>query len=149
MTTTAVRTIKPSPLDARKRPCAVCGQMTNLRSLCALCREAPVALLATLTQQQDAIIARMASNTEARDKAYTTATQGERLRYQRLCEARKLDNSADFHRRYEATRKLVDGLGAIVRAEIDSSRDEAMLGDLESKIAAVETAIAGLRESEN
>ncbi len=149
-------------IPARRRKCTVCEMQALAGDLCTNCRRDLVGLLASLTAQQDTIIARMRQHQIDLDLHISCASPEEKDRYAKLCKARELatlqhelgSNSAldDFNKRYLATQALPNTLGAIVRADArvcDQWRDVEALNALQRKVAAVELAIEGLRESEN
>jgi hypothetical protein len=153
--------VAPVNRIAQRRKCVVCEMSALAGDLCENCRRDLPGLLASLNGQQDTIIARMTQQRIDLELHIGCATQAERTRYAKMCEARNLaeqladigmtDRLRDFNRRYEVTQALQDGLGAIVRADArvsDQWRDVEALNSLQRKIEAVELAIEGLKESE-
>lgn len=158
--TTPVTSIPAILARPRATLCKVCGLHSHTGPLCEYCRKDLFYTLQGLTNQQNAIVARMAGDSQALDNAINAANDDELIRYQKLLAARKsaqtqfdLGSSAamtEFSRRYDVTKNLSDGLGCIVRADERVStawRDVELLNTLQDKIAAVEAAIEGLREN--
>ena len=141
-------TVKPIPPISRRK-CAVCEAFTSAGDLCLNCRRAVRGLYASLHSQQDTIIKRMADDTVNLGLAISCASRDEQARYAKMCELRKAGTLEEKH--YRAAQALQTPLGAIVRADArvcEQWRDAEALNALERKIAAVELAIEGLKESE-
>ncbi len=133
-----------------RRPCVVCEMLTPCAGLCTNCRRDLRGLLSSLTTQQNTIIARMKQQQIDLDLHISCASRDEQARYAKMCELRKAGKLTD--KDYTRAQALQTPLGAIVRADAkvcDQWRDVELLNALESKIAAVELAIEGLKESEN
>jgi len=141
-------TVKPIPSAPFHRKCAVCGMRALGSDVCGYCREDLPGLLASLTQQQETIIERMTQQRIDLGLHISCASDEEQARYAKMCELRNAGTLEDKH--YRAAQGLQTPLGAIVRADAKVSeawRDVEALNALERKIAAVELAIAGLKES--
>ncbi len=142
--------VKPMQRIPPRRKCAVCDMSSVLAGeLCEHCRRDLRGLLASLTSQQDTIIKRMEQAQIDLDLHISCASPIEQARYAKMCELRKDGKLQD--KDYRTAQALQDGLGAIVRADArvcDQWRDVEALNALECKIASVELAIEGLKESE-
>jgi hypothetical protein len=132
-----------------RRKCVVCEMQALAGDLCEHCRHDLVGLRATLNAQQNTIIERMTAQTVDLGLAISCASPDEQARYAKMCELRNAGKLTDND--YARAQALQNGLGAIVRADAkvcDQWRDVEALNALDGKIAAVEAAIAGLKESE-
>jgi hypothetical protein len=142
--------LAPVARIAPRRKCVVCEMQALAGDLCEHCRRDLVGMRATLNTQQNTIIERMAARTVDLGLAISCASPVEQARYAKMCELRKAGKLTDND--YARAQALQTPLGAIVRADAkvcDQWRDVEALNALERKIAAVELAIEGLKESEN